>query len=248
LGLGVGLGSLDIQQEQNPASGLGIGAGIWYLVSSLIALFAAGWIADRLAQTRRIFDGALHGILTWCVITIVSIYFFSSTIGGIIGGVGRMVGNTLGAVGQVSGSVLEMAAPAIKQEAQSMDLSELQKDGTAKEVIDLFKKADGDPSRINRGELVDVIVKTTDKSREEATKTADTLMSKYEEMSAEWQATKEEVMAKAEKTADDVAAAASTTFILAFIAFLIGAGAAGFGAKLGTESKSNPHYQTTAYA
>ncbi len=86
-------------------------------------------------------------------------------------------------------------------------------------------------------------MKSTDVSREEASGKADTLMMKYEEASAKWQAKKQELKAKAEKTADDVAAATSTAFIVLFFVLMLGALAAWFGARLGTQSKYNANYE-----
>lgn len=245
LGLGIGFGSLDIQEEQNPAKGLGTGAGIWYLLSSLIALFIAGWVAGRLAQTRKLFDGALHGILTWCVITLASLYFLTTTIGGIIGGAGHLVGSTLSAVGQASGKAISAAAPAIGSQLPDIDLSELKNSGTTQEVINMFKEANGDPAKVDRSKLAGVISTQTGKSQAESEKTADTLISKYQAASAKFQSAKDEVKQKSAKAADDVAAAASKTFILAFFAFLVGAAAAWFGARIGTSSKANPYFNKT---
>lgn len=245
LGLGIGFGSLDIQEEQNPAKGLGAGAGIWYLISSLIALFVAGWIAGRLAQTRKLFDGALHGILTWCVITLASLYFLTTTIGSIIGGAGHLIGSTLSTVGQASGKAISAAAPAIGSQLPDIDLSELKNSGTTQEVVSMFKEAGGDPTKVDRSKLGSVIASQTGKSQAESEKTADSLISKYQAASAKLQSAKQEIKEKGEKAADDVAAAASKTFILSFFAFLIGAAAAWFGARIGTNSKSNPYFERT---
>lgn len=241
LGLGIGFSSLDFEQERTPASGLGIGAGIWYFISSIIALFTAGWVSGRLAQTRHLFDGALHGILTWCLVTFVTIYFLTTSIGNIIGGVGSLVGNTLTTVGRSSGQILQMAAPSLNNAVQGVDLSEFK--GNSKEVVDMMQNANGDPAKIDHDQLATIIMQNSDKSREEATRNADSLINKYTEVSAKWQNTKEEIKEKAPEVADNVASAASATFIIAFFVFIIGGIAAAFGAKMGTESKSNPHYE-----
>lgn len=243
LGIGIGLSTLDIQEESNPAQGIGIGAIIWYLVSGLIALFTAGWVAGRLAQTQRLFDGAMHGVLAWCIITFVSMYFITSTLGSLIGGAGQLVSGTLGALGKAGGKTIEMAAPVLKEKVEDMDLSDLRKSGSTAEAIEMFRKADGDPSKVSKDDLTNVIMKSTDVSREEASGKADTLLMKYEEASAKWQVKKEEIKAKAEKTADDVADATSTAFISLFFVLLAGAVAAWFGARLGTQSKHNIYYQ-----
>lgn len=42
LGLGIGLGTIDPIEEKNPTAGLGIESAIWYIISSLAALFVGG--------------------------------------------------------------------------------------------------------------------------------------------------------------------------------------------------------------
>lgn len=245
LGLGIGFGSLDIQEEQNPAKGLGMGAGIWYLLSSLIALFVAGWVAGRLAQTRKLFDGALHGVLTWCVITLASLYFLTTTIGSIIGGAGHLISGTLSTVGSASGKAISAVAPAVGSQLPDVDLSELKNSGATQDVISMFKEAGGDPAKVDRSRLGNLIATQTGKSQAESEKTADTLISKYQAAAAKFKSTTEDLKEKGKKAADDVAAAASKTFILSFFAFLIGAAAAWFGARIGTNSKSNPYFERT---
>lgn len=131
LGLGIGLSTIDPLEEQNSAEGLGIGAAIWYGVSSLIALFLGGWVAGRLAAAPRTFDNTLHGVLTWSLTTLLTFYLLTTTVGRLIGGVTRFVGNAVGTVGTVVGTGAAAAGPeiadAVKQEAreQGIDLSNL---------------------------------------------------------------------------------------------------------------------------
>lgn len=130
LGIGIGLSTVDPKTEQNPVAGLGIGTAIWYIVSSLLALFTGGWIAARLAPARRRFDGIIHGLLAWSLVTLITLYFLTTTVGNILGGVGRLVGNTLGVVGNVAGQGLQAAAPAIKDamKEEGVDLRSLKQE------------------------------------------------------------------------------------------------------------------------
>jgi hypothetical protein len=116
LGIGIGLSTVDPLKEANPVEGLGTGTAIWYGLSSLIALFAGSWIAGRLAKTPRLFDGIIHGLLTWSLVTLLTFYLLTTTIGSIFGGVGKLVGGTMSAVGNVAGKGIQSAAPAIGQE------------------------------------------------------------------------------------------------------------------------------------
>lgn len=132
LGIGIGLSTVDPKTEANPTAGLGMGTAIWYIITSLLALFAGGWIAGRLAPTRRLFDGIIHGILAWSLVTLITLYFLTTTIGSILGGVGKLAGSTLGVVGKVAGQGAQAAAPAIKDavQDQGIDLSSLKKEAT----------------------------------------------------------------------------------------------------------------------
>ncbi len=100
LGIGIGLSTVDATEEANPVRGLGTGSAIWYMVSSLIALFAGGWVAGRTARAPRTTDSVIHGLVMWSLVTVFSFYLLTTTIGSIVGGVGRFVGGTLSTVGR----------------------------------------------------------------------------------------------------------------------------------------------------
>ena len=109
LGIGVGLGTIDPVQEQNPTAGLGIGTAIWYIISSLLSLFVGGWVAGRLASTPRLFDGVIHGVLTWSLVTLFTVYLLTTAIGKIIGGASSLVGGIV----STAGSGIAAAAPGL---------------------------------------------------------------------------------------------------------------------------------------
>jgi hypothetical protein len=106
LGLAIGFATIDPASEQVSWGGLGIGGAIWWVVSSIIALFAGGWVASRLAGFQRVFDGALHGIVTWGLVMLVSIYFITTAIGAIIGGGFGAIGSVLSGSGQAVSALL----------------------------------------------------------------------------------------------------------------------------------------------
>ncbi len=135
LGIGIGLSTVDVKTEAHPANGLGIGSAIWYVVASLISLFAGGFVAGRLAQSRNTFDGVIHGLLSWSLITLITLYFLTSTIGSIIGGVGSLVGNTLSAAGSVVGNGISAAAPAVKDELKDQGINLDNLKGEAKTLL-----------------------------------------------------------------------------------------------------------------
>ena len=99
LGIGIGLGSINPVQEANPFSGLGVGSIIWWVVSNLIAIFAGAYVAGKLAGVPLKGTSTMHGILSWCLYTLVSFWILTSAVGSIISGVGSVVSNTLSAAG-----------------------------------------------------------------------------------------------------------------------------------------------------
>lgn len=113
LGLGIGLSTIDPVTERNPTAGLGTGSAIWYIISSLLSLFLGGWVAGRLASAPRLFDGIIHGVLTWCLVTLLTVYFLTTAIGGIIGGAGRLVGSLVSTAGSAVGSAASAAGPGL---------------------------------------------------------------------------------------------------------------------------------------
>ena len=149
LGLGIGIGTVDPLEEQNPLAGLGIGAAIWWGLSLLIALFAGGWVAGRLAGMPRAFDSMLHGIITFCLFTILLFWLLTTAVGRIIGGVSRVVGNTVSMAGSGIAAVAPEAGQAIKgqiEQSTGIDLSNLRSE--ANELLRQTGKAELQPQAL----------------------------------------------------------------------------------------------------
>ena len=95
VGTGIGLSTLDPLRYASPdAASLGMGAGIWWVVSSIIALFAGGWVAGHLAGSPEQTDAVLHGLLTWGIATMVTVYLIASLVGSALRGGAAVVGKT----------------------------------------------------------------------------------------------------------------------------------------------------------
>jgi hypothetical protein len=83
IGTAVGLATLNPETGQNPSGvTLGIGAGVWLVISSLVSLFLGGYIAGRLGGT---FNGWLHGLATWATVAMLTILLLTTAAGGLIG-------------------------------------------------------------------------------------------------------------------------------------------------------------------
>ncbi|MGI9174485.1 MAG: hypothetical protein ACR2GR_04110 [Rhodothermales bacterium] len=125
LGLAIGLGAIDPATEANPLSGIGIGTGIWLAISTLLALFAGGFVAARMAGLPRRPDGILHGIVAWSLVTVLTFYLMTTAVGRVISGAAGVVGQGLDLLGQ---GVTAVGS----QVAQSVDIPE----GTLQEIKD----------------------------------------------------------------------------------------------------------------
>ncbi|MFZ4863348.1 hypothetical protein ACL9RF_14315 [Sphingobacterium sp. Mn56C] len=99
LGIGIGFVNFTPTSDSQPFSGLGTGVMIWWIVTVLISLFAGGWVSGWLATTTNKIDRLLHGILTWSIFALFSLYVVTTSVGSIIGGVGNVIGKSFSAAG-----------------------------------------------------------------------------------------------------------------------------------------------------
>ncbi|WP_422923770.1 hypothetical protein [Singulisphaera sp. PoT] len=130
LGIAIGASTIDPLHEASPTSGLGMGAGIWFIVTGVISLFAGGWTAGRLAGIPRAIDSSLHGVLTWGIATLAMFYLLTTTVGAVIGGTARALSQGASIVGQGVASASPQAMEAVKGEMKDrgIDLSSIKED------------------------------------------------------------------------------------------------------------------------
>ena len=124
LGAGIGLSTLDPLRYSSPdASTFGIGAGIWWAVSSIISLFVGGWVAAHLAGSPEKADAVLHGLLTWGVATIVTAYLLASAVSAVARGGASVIGSAASVAATGAGAVAAPAAAAVKDKAEQSGIS-----------------------------------------------------------------------------------------------------------------------------
>ncbi len=128
LGLGIGLQTFDPATDADSFRGFGMGQVIWTVISGLIALFAGGWVAGRLAGMPRKTDGTLHGIVTWGLTTLFTFYLLTSGVGRVISGVTGVVGQGLSLVGQGVEAVAPYVGSAIESQVGDVDLSTIRQE------------------------------------------------------------------------------------------------------------------------
>lgn len=249
LGVGIGLETFDPETEGDSVSGFGIGQGVWLVVSGLIALFAGGWVAGRLAGMPRRVDGALHGLVTWAVGTILALYFLVSGIGTVFSGLQSVIGQGAGLVGQGIEAAAPRVADAAGAQLQQVDLSGIQREAEtlARDVATSPGDAgddlqatinrtlgEGSVTEAGREELVETLAARTDLSEAEARQTVSQWEAQAEQARQRLQQTVDTVQARAPGVAEDAADAIGTGALWAFFALLLGAVAAGVGGLLGS--------------
>jgi hypothetical protein len=114
LGAGIGLVSLAATEavtESETATGFGIGAGIWWLITGLISLFIGGLAAGRLARVSQATDGVFHGLLVWALTTILSVYLLTTAASALIGGTFASVNSYLQSDRPVPGVTDQVGGP-----------------------------------------------------------------------------------------------------------------------------------------
>jgi hypothetical protein len=248
LGLGIGLSTVDPAAGDTPqATSLGLGAGIWWVVSNLIALVIGGYVAARLSGMPLRGDGIIHGVLTWAVTLLITIYLLTTSVGSIIGGAFNVVGNTLSTVGQ---GVAE-AVP------EALDVAGMSPEQIQRQAEELLRPAQ--PGQLSadqaRGELVDALRQMVTGSEQEAAQARERATAliaqraaispeqanqRLDQLTAEVQRRADQAAAQATEAADATASAASSASIWAFVAFVLGAAAGALGGAMGTRNRLEP--------
>lgn len=125
LGVAVGFTTWDVG---DPARDLGMGLGIWMVVSTLASLFVGGLTTGRLAGVLTRGDGAIHGVVMWGIATLVNLWLLVSGAGFFLGGAFDILGRTVAATtSAVAGGVAELGSTAIG-EAGSLDAGAVQRE------------------------------------------------------------------------------------------------------------------------
>lgn len=96
LGTAIGASAVDPVGDKNPLSGAGTGVGIWLAITTLVSLFAGAFVSGRTAPRQ----GALHGLLTWSVVTVATTWLLASFASSVTGAAANVVGGGLSMVGR----------------------------------------------------------------------------------------------------------------------------------------------------
>jgi polyhydroxyalkanoate synthesis regulator phasin len=238
-GLGIGLATIDPLPGASgtPDAGtLGIGTGIWFIITFLIALFAGGWIAGRLAGDPKKLDGMLHGLVAWALSTLVIMWLMTTAVSSIIGGAFSLVGSVAstsaqgvqaaasGGSGQAIMDAVQQQVPwnRIEQRVEQALPADVDLDRqTLTAAVRQFVAGGGD-----RQAVIDVLVDQGGMSQENAESALQNMEQAYEQAV-------QEAQQQAAQVADATAEAVSAAALWAFIALLLGGAAAAAGGWIG---------------
>jgi len=250
LGLGLGIGSLEPITDQNPVAKLGLGAGIAWCVSALIALWTAGWVAGRFAPAGYRRSGGLHGFLVWCVATVAAFVFASTTAGALVGGATKVIGMAAKPVAAAASGVTDIAKDAIKQntdaigsyvdealQSRGQNASPAEAVRAKREISYALTKLFAPGSDVNNPETRAAATRALTEagiSEQDANRMLTEWTNSYQRMKADFQATQDRAEQKAREAGEKASTAVSHAAIWTFVAFLIGAVIASLGGKAGS--------------
>lgn len=121
LGIAIGASAINPLEEGNPVQGIGMGAGIYWVVSSIIALFAGGFAAGALTNTQERRDRTLHGVSVWGIATLALFLMIGSGVGRVVGGTASMIGSGFAMAGDAVSSAAPRAMDAVQKRVDESD-------------------------------------------------------------------------------------------------------------------------------
>jgi hypothetical protein len=244
LGIGIGLSLISPAQGNSPeASNFGVGAGVWWGVSYLIALFIGGYVAARLAGRLISWDGALHGILIWAFTLLVTFYLLGTAMGSVVGGAFSVLGNTLSSAGQGIRSAVpevaqatgmgperlqQLATSLLNAQPMNADPKSLNHDQAQQEIAANLPRLTlgGDQAEAARSRIIAVMAAQLNISPDEANR-------RFDQTQAQFQQSVQQVAGTARRAADTAATGVSRASFAAFAALVLGAIAAAWGGFFG---------------
>jgi hypothetical protein len=136
IGAGAGLSAADpIHHDSPDASSYGMGAAVWWGVSSVLALFAGGWIAGHLAGAPGRTDAMLHGLVMWGLASLLGAYLVASAVSSIVKGGAAAAGAVTAAAGTGIAAAAGPVADQAKQELQANGITMDSLKGQAQQLL-----------------------------------------------------------------------------------------------------------------
>jgi len=239
LGLAIGFGVATPAVQGGALGGLGIGAAVWWILGSILALFVGGWVASRMAGIQRLFDGVLHGLVTWGLVTLITVYILSSGVGSVIGGAFGVVRDALSVSGQVASALPQIYGQLTGGQGGMNDIvNQRQQSGAMNPQVmnevrnDVQKMLQGNYTASDRKRLIGVITQNTDLNNQQAASLVQRIENTVQQAPAQIQQAQE----TAQQVAQTAARVLSVAAIASFIMLILTAAAAGLGGWIGRVS------------
>ncbi|KAB7786916.1 PhnA-like protein [Methylorubrum populi] len=244
VGVGIGLASVGTNTADNPAaSTVSLGAGLWFVVSGIVASLAGGLVAGRLSGKPLPGAAGLHGLVSWAVTTLVVLYLLTSAATGLVGGTLSTVSGALGGAGNLVGGTVQTAAQAA---APSLSKISNPLDGIERTVREQSAGQDPQAARDAAVAAVRAVLTGDPSQKEQAKSRAADALAKAQGISPDqakaqiddYQKQYEQAVATAKQKAEAAAVAAKSAAtqgaFYAAIGLILGALAGFFGGRLGT--------------
>ncbi|WP_443189750.1 PhnA-like protein [Methylobacterium sp. Leaf99] len=244
VGLGIGLSTLNPTGNDTPtAASLSTGAGLWWVVSGIVASLIGGFLAGRLSGKPSAGTSGYHGLVSWAVTTLVIVYLLTSAAGGLIGGafggISSVIGGAGSALGGAAQTAAQTAAPSLTKLTNPLDGIEnkvRQTSGgqdpaalrdTAAQAVRAYLSGDAVQQAQAEARATDALAKAQGISPDEAKAQVQDYRKQYEQAAAE---AKQKALAAAEATRS----AAAQGALYGALALVLGALAAFLGGRFGT--------------
>jgi hypothetical protein len=136
IGAGIGFTTADPVAHDSPdASSIGIGAAVWWAVSSVLALFTGGWVAGHLAGAPGRTDAMLHGLVAWGLASLLGAYLVASALTSIVKGGATAAGAAATAAGTGIAAAAGPVADAAKKQLQDSGITMDSLKGQAQQLM-----------------------------------------------------------------------------------------------------------------
>ncbi|MCT2559646.1 hypothetical protein N0B51_11710 [Tsuneonella sp. YG55] len=147
--LGTAIGFRAIDPQQGAAfDGVGIGAGIWWIVSSVLALAIGGYVAGHLSGIPEKRSATAHGASVWGLLTMVMLWLAASTVGT---AVNTASGAVVGAAQAAATATNTAASAVLRPGGVTEQEAENQVEGAVNDVRARINRVDQDQLREDAG-------------------------------------------------------------------------------------------------
>lgn len=142
--MGSAIGLNAIEPAGSGMDGVGIGAAIWWIVTSVIALGIGGYVAGHLSGIPEKRSATAHGATVWGLVTVITLWLAAGMVGSLVNTATGALAGTVRAAGAVAGDAGQAAATA------GVDIPEDQIRRRAEQVLDQARQ---EVRQIDRSEV-----------------------------------------------------------------------------------------------